>query len=113
MRLGSKVGTIVLIVAAGVLYLRTLDANKIGFYHDDGIYAVTANSLAAGSGYRIMSLPGEPSQTKYPPLYPLLLSMAWLINPNFPSNGVLLLLPSVIATLLLLIVAQRYLVREL
>src|SRR5260370_1317089 len=42
---------------------------------DDGIYLVCAKSLAEGSGYRILSLPGQPNQTKYPPLYPWLLSL--------------------------------------
>ncbi len=46
----------------------------LGFYHDDSIYWVSARSLATGDGYRIESLPGEPYQTKYPPLYPALLA---------------------------------------
>jgi hypothetical protein len=54
--------------------------------HDDCIYFVSAKSLADGGGYRIASLPGEPAQTKYPPLYPLLLSLAWRVNPEFPAN---------------------------
>ncbi len=54
--------------------------------HDDCIYFVSAKSLTDGGGYRVASLPGEPAQTKYPPLYPLLISMAWRLNPNFPSN---------------------------
>ncbi len=58
----------------------------LGFYHDDSIYWVSARSLATGSGYRIASLPGEPYQTKYPPLYPALLAGIWKLNPDFPSN---------------------------
>ena len=58
----------------------------LGFYHDDGIYWTCAKSLAQGSGYRISSLPGEPYQTKYPPLYPALLAGIWKLNPDFPSN---------------------------
>jgi hypothetical protein len=54
--------------------------------HDDSIYFVCAKSLAAGTGYRITSLPGAPYQTKYPPLYPLFLSLAWRLDPSFPSN---------------------------
>ena len=48
--------------------LRTMP--HLGFYHDDSIYWVSGRSLAMGDGYRIQSLPGEPYQTKYPPLYP-------------------------------------------
>ena len=64
--------------------LRTMP--HLGFYHDDGIYWTCAKSLAQGSGYRIASLPGEPYQTKYPPLYPALLAGIWKLNPDFPSN---------------------------
>ncbi len=62
------------------------DLPRFGDFHDDSIYFVTAKSLASGGGYRIESLPGEPAQTKYPPLYPLLLSLAWKWDPEFPRN---------------------------
>jgi len=62
------------------------DMPRFGDFHDDSIYYVTAKSLASGGGYRIESLPGEPAQTKYPPLYPLLLSIAWKVDPQFPRN---------------------------
>jgi len=62
------------------------DLPRFGDLHDDSIYYVSAKSLADGGGYRIESLPGEPSQTKYPPLYPALLSIAWRIAPQFPRN---------------------------
>lgn len=57
-----------------------------GVFHDDGIYVSTARSLAEGHGYRLIDLPGEPVQTKYPPLYPALLSVIWRIRPDFPDN---------------------------
>ena len=62
------------------------DLPQFGDFHDDGLYYVSAKSLADGGGYRVESLPGEPAQTKYPPLYPLLLSAAWRIDPQFPRN---------------------------
>jgi hypothetical protein len=58
----------------------------LGYYHDDSIYWVSAESLAQGHGYRIASLPGEPYQTKYPPLYSALLAVVWKLSPEFPSN---------------------------
>ena len=82
--------------------LRTMP--HLGFYHDDSIYWVSAKSLAMGDGYRIASLPGQPYQTKYPPLYPALLAGIWKINPDFPANLPLatlfawLLLPVFLAT---------------
>jgi hypothetical protein len=65
---------------------RYRDMPQFGEWHDDSLYFVAAKSLAAGSGYRNLSLPGEPYQTKYPPLYPLWLSLVWKINPSFPDN---------------------------
>ena len=57
-----------------------------GHLHDDSIYWVSAKSLAEGRGYRILSLPGEPYQTKYPPLWPLALAAIWKMEPRFPDN---------------------------
>src|SRR5579872_3295979 len=57
-----------------------------GHLHDDSIYFVCAKSLAQGDGYRILSLPAEPFQTKYPPLWPLILACIWKIDPRFPEN---------------------------
>src|SRR3954471_19102780 len=74
-----------LLLPSAVFLWGNSDLPQFGDYHDDGIYFVCAKSLAAGE-YRIESLPGAPAQTKYPPLYPLLLSLAWRINPAFPEN---------------------------
>lgn len=57
-----------------------------GHLHDDSIYFVCAKSLAEGSGYRILSLPTQPYQTKYPPLWPLILAVIWKLDPRFPEN---------------------------
>jgi hypothetical protein len=54
--------------------------------HDDGLLFSSAKSLASGDGYRIPSLPENPYQTKYPPLYPALLALIWRANPEFPAN---------------------------
>ncbi|MGC9972774.1 MAG: hypothetical protein ABSE56_19500 [Bryobacteraceae bacterium] len=74
------------LVPSAWLAWRSRDAPHLGYFHDDGLYWVCAKSLAEGGGYRIQSLPGEPYQTKYPPLYPLLLAGIWKLNPAFPSN---------------------------
>ncbi|HOK48481.1 MAG TPA: hypothetical protein PLK67_21220, partial [Bryobacteraceae bacterium] len=62
------------------------DVPHLGYFHDDALYYVSAKSLAGGAGYRIASLPGEPPQTKYPPLYPALLAGVWRLSPNSPEN---------------------------
>ena len=83
-------------IAAAVLLLALVPAARLawmaremphfGHLHDDSIYFVAAKSMAEGRGYRILSLPGEPFQTKYPPLWPLALAAIWKIDPRFPEN---------------------------
>lgn len=57
-----------------------------GAYHDDTLYFSAAKALAAGDGNVWPNLPESPAQTKYPPLYPLLLSLVWRVQPAFPEN---------------------------
>ena len=59
---------------------------QFGQSHDDAIYYIAAKSLTDGQGYRIASLPDTPYETKYPPLLPWLLSIAWIVQPRFPEN---------------------------
>ncbi|MFN9298639.1 MAG: hypothetical protein ACK6DZ_13145 [Acidobacteriota bacterium] len=70
-----------------------------GIYHDDSIYLITARSLAQGHGYLIESLPAALPQTKYPVLFPALLSLVWRIAPDFPSNLLFLKLIPLLAAL--------------
>ena len=46
----------------------------VGWYHDDGIYTITANAIADGRGPRLDYLPGAPYATKYPLFWPALLA---------------------------------------
>jgi hypothetical protein len=57
-----------------------------GVFHDDAIYVATAKALADGQGYRLINLPDAPHQTKFPILYPAVLSVIWKIWPAFPAN---------------------------
>jgi len=93
-----------------VLSYVVLKTDRFGAYHDDGIYVSTARAIAEGHGYRIMSLPDEPAQTKYPPFYPFLLSLVWRVYPEFPQNLTWMMLLSAIATLGFLLITWRYLV---
>lgn len=89
----SGAALVAVIVAGAVLalvYGVFLAAPAVGTFHDDGIYLVTGQALAEGRGYRIVSVPGEPFQNKYPVLFPWLLSLAWRLHPVFPDNLVLL-----------------------
>ncbi|HTC77204.1 MAG TPA: hypothetical protein VK657_01250, partial [Terriglobales bacterium] len=83
----TSIGVCLLALAPTAYFAWTFRAMPhLGFYHDDSIYWVSAESLAQGHGYKIASLPGEPYQTKYPPLYSALLAVIWKLNPEFPSN---------------------------
>jgi hypothetical protein len=70
----------------GIAGVWSSDKQVLGLFHDDGIYAVVAKSLHDGAGYRIISLPTAPDQTKYPFLYSYILSGLWSLNPKFPNN---------------------------
>ena len=102
---------LVLIPSAWLAW-RSRDAPHLGYFHDDSLYWVSARSLAGGGGYRIQSLPGEPYQTKYPPLYPLLLAAVWKLNPSFPDNLPLAVLSSWL-TLVACLLAARVAFRDL
>jgi hypothetical protein len=80
-----------LFVPAIAVAIYGADLPALGRRVDDGIYFATAHSIAESFSYRISSLPGTPFQTKYPPAYPALLSIAWRVPP-FPNLPVALLL---------------------
>jgi hypothetical protein len=82
-----------------------------GIYHDDGIYIITAQAIAQGDGYRQIHLPDSPLQTKYPCLYPLLLSIIWKICPSFPDNLLWMQWMSLVMGAILLALSYLFFVR--
>ena len=85
------------------------DVPHFGVLQDDGLYFIGGKALAEGTGYRILSFPGQPFQTKYPPLYPLYLSIAWRLNPAFPANLPIALILSWLALPVVLVLFHRWL----
>lgn len=77
---------LVALVPSAYLAFRWRAMPQFGAFHDDAIYLTSAKSLAEGHGYRILSLPDQPYQTKYTPLFPALLALVWKLNPTFPAN---------------------------
>lgn len=67
------------------LAAQSTDLPFFGRYFDDGLYLASAQGLAQGQGYRLMSLPEAPPQVKYPPLVPAMMSLAWRMQPEFPA----------------------------
>ncbi len=84
------ISAIVLGLLLGAAAIWGANKQALGLFHDDGIYAVVAKAIYQGDGYRIISLPSAPPQTKYPFLYSYVLSWLWTINPVFPANILLL-----------------------
>lgn len=82
-----------------------------GVSHDDAIYAITAKSLAQGDGYCLINLPWSPEQTKYPILYPALLSLIWKLYPSFPENLVPMKWLSIVSGAVAIGLGYLYLVR--
>lgn len=76
-----------LVLAVGSWYVVP---GAAGAFSDDGVYLATAKSLAEGTGYRLINLPGAPAQTKYPIAYPAFLAALWSVRPDFPANLVFL-----------------------
>ena len=102
----------VTLLISAVIYYCAIRPEEFGFAHDDGVYVTTAKALATAQGYRIISLPYAPAQTKYPPFYPLLLSLIWRAHPQFPDNLIWMSLLSVATAVGFLAVTYRYLVKH-
>ncbi len=62
------------------------DLASFGYFHDDTLYFTAAQAIATGQGNVLPSVPDRPAQTKYPPLYSVVLAAVWKIAPEFPRN---------------------------
>ena len=110
---GSTVLCLAVICVASVWSLFRLDpVSFFGQAHDDAMMMSSAKALAEGRGYIMPSVPGTPRQTKYPVMYPWLLSVIWKWNPSFPSNLEAALALSA-AFVCLVVVASYFLLRSL
>jgi hypothetical protein len=74
----------------GALALMAITSVPLGVFWDDGVYLISAKSLATGAGYRLIHLPGAPPAVHFPPLWPALLAVVWKLSPSFPENAVAL-----------------------
>ena len=88
------------------------DVPHFGILQDDGLYFIDGKSLAEGSGYRILSLPAQPHETRYPPLYPLYLSLVWRMNPSYPANLPLALMLSWLSFPIVVVLVWRWCQRQ-
>lgn len=79
-------GLISILLLYALCVVRIHPTNFFGLTEDDSIYFSSAKALAEGKGYILPSVPGMPPATKYPILYPWMLSWVWRWNPSFPAN---------------------------
>ena len=63
-----------------------MNPNGLEPISDEGAYATLAQALTTTGQYKMISLPGEPYHTKYPILFPWMLSWIWRFSPSFPAN---------------------------
>ena len=77
-------GFVILLHATASWFL--INRNGLEPISDEGAYVTLAKALATTGDYKMISLPGEPYHTKYPVLFPWLLSKIWQLYPNFPAN---------------------------
>ena len=86
LRLAPAAFLVLLCLPSLLLVWNNRDVPHFGILQDDGVYLIDAQALARGAGYRILSLPTQPFDTRYPPLYPLYLALAWHAVPAYPAN---------------------------
>src|SRR5262245_16131315 len=79
------IGLALILIAYIAIVLWARPANLFGYMQDDTIYFSSGREIASGHGYVMPSVPGRPAATKYPILYPWLLSWVWRSNPSFPA----------------------------
>lgn len=85
--------TAALVLGALAIYVSRLD-HVAGLIGDDAWYAVLAKAIAEGDGPRLIGSAGlHVLSPVYPPGFPALLSLVFLVSPSYPAN--LLLLKSV------------------
>ena len=72
-----------LVGAAVAIAIATLSVSRHllpGVFNDDGAYLALGRALASGAGYHSTYLVGAPLQVKFPPGYPVLLSVLWRVG---------------------------------
>ena len=110
-RLIGSIATITLVLAGLALYFLRLD-DVAGLIGDDAWYVVLAKGIAEGSGPYVISSAGTQFLSQvYPPGFPAILSLVFLISPEYPGNVALLKGVSIVAMIGAGLLTYRYAVR--
>ncbi len=95
------------IFVVGVIYYLRVNP-VVGLFVDDGWYVVLAKAIATGNGYTLINSPTPGILPLYPPGFPFLLSLVFLIFPSFPENVWALKLISILAVFGSALISYRY-----
>ena len=111
-RLAPALALIALCLPTLLFVWNNRDVPHFGVLQDDGMYFIDGKALAEGAGYRILSLPAQPFDTRYPPLYPLYLSLAWRAVPSYPANLAMAVMLSWLCLPVVLLLGYWWCVRQ-
>ena len=89
-----------------------IDGSAVGALRDDSMYLELAKSLATGHGYRWLNLPDAPAAIHFPPGYPAVLALLWMVAPSFPANVVLFKLANTMFATLSAVILARFVRRR-
>lgn len=70
------------VLVVGVSAWRPVPA---GVWHDDGVYMLVGKAIAGGHGLTYDGVVGAPPAAKFPPVYPGLLAMLWVVLGSIGS----------------------------
>ena len=103
-----------LLAAAAVFAIGAtmIDGQAVGALRDDSMYVELAKALATGQGYRWLNLPGAPAATHFPPGYPAVLALLWMVAPGFPANVLLFKLANTLFAALSSVCMARFVKRR-
>ena len=103
-----------LLAAAAVFAIGAtmIDGPAVGALRDDSMYVELAKALATGQGYHWLNLPGAPAATHFPPGYPAVLALLWMVAPGFPANVVLFKLANTVFAALSAVRLARFVRRR-
>ena len=106
----SKIILAAIISFSAVICMLRLNSFQVGALYDDAHYAILAESLSSGQGYRLINFPDAPPEVTFPPGWPLLLSpIAKLFPNNYQAYKVL----SIVFWLAALLVLHRFFTRRM
>jgi hypothetical protein len=86
-RISLRDEAVLIALVVTVVYLAgsVSDALLVGALNDDGVYTVLGRALAEGRGYHSLHLVGQPVQVKYPPGFPVILSLLWRLGGSLTA----------------------------